>query len=113
MPSLQSLASRLQIIIEHPNQLGEDELLAIFSLINQVRDKLLQTIATVVDIRQNYRPFLLQSRVKVDHDHFHVMSRTDKDELYERSMKFETDLFTDLLPKEQQHMTDLFTSKMV
>lgn len=49
-----------------------------------------------VDIRQNYRPFLSEGDLKVDHIHFHLIPREFEDELYQRSTKFERDIFSDL-----------------
>ena len=97
--------------VEHPRDLTEAELLDIFQQINIVRDRMLETIATGVDIRQNFRPFLVQSRVKVDHVHFHVIPRTHEDDLYQKSMKFEHSIFDDLKEDERRQMFDLLTEK--
>jgi histidine triad (HIT) family protein len=48
------------------------------------------------DIRCNYRPFLSDSKYKVSHLHFHVIPRYFGDELYEKSMIYEKNAFTDL-----------------
>ena len=48
------------------------------------------------DLRQNYRPFLHPSRLKVNHLHFHVLPRWPEDNLYKKSMKYEKGIFTDL-----------------
>ncbi|MBD3252843.1 HIT domain-containing protein, partial [Candidatus Pacearchaeota archaeon] len=48
------------------------------------------------DIRQHYRPFQKQSNLKVNHLHFHVIPREFEDELYEKSMIFEKDVFKKL-----------------
>lgn len=48
------------------------------------------------DIRQNYRPFLKESKYKVNHLHFHVIPRSFEDELYKKSMIYEKDVFKDL-----------------
>ena len=95
--------------VEHPNDLTEVELLAIFKQINLVRARMLEAIATGVDIRQNYRPFIKQGRTKVDHVHFHVLPRTNKDELYQKSMRFEHEVFADLPESERKQMLDLLT----
>ncbi len=50
------------------------------------------------DIRQNYRPFMPEDRLKVSHLHFHVIPRYFGDELYEKSMIHEKKVFTDLTP---------------
>jgi diadenosine tetraphosphate (Ap4A) HIT family hydrolase len=48
------------------------------------------------DIKQNYRPFLQDSKYKVGHLHFHVIPRYFEDELYKKSMIYEKDVFKDM-----------------
>ena len=52
-----------------------------------------------VDLRQNYRPFLPNSKLKVSHLHFHLVPRWFEDELYEKSMIHEKEIFKDLTPE--------------
>lgn len=86
--------------VEQPWELTDIELKEIFSHIHDLQKKLSTTLGTGCDIRQNYRPFMKQGKLKVDHLHFHLLPRTFQDDLYERSMKFETDIFTDLIDDE-------------
>jgi diadenosine tetraphosphate (Ap4A) HIT family hydrolase len=51
------------------------------------------------DLRCNYRPFLPNSKLKVSHLHFHVIPRHSEDELYQKSMIYEKQIFTDLTPE--------------
>ena len=75
-----------------------DEIL--FELIKELKDveKLLIERLNVkgVDLRQNFRPFQKQSKLKVNHVHFHLIPREFEDELYKKSMIFEKDVFKDL-----------------
>lgn len=66
-------------------------------------------LATGCDVRQNYRPFLPQGRVKIDHLHFHVLPRTNEDELFTVSMRFERELFKALPSDERDHILSLLT----
>lgn len=86
--------------VEQPWELTDDELKEIFSHIHNLQQKISETLGTGCDIRQNYRPFMKQGKLKVDHLHFHLLPRTFQDELYERSMKYETDIFSDLPEQE-------------
>lgn len=96
--------------VEYPGDLTSEELLDIFHQIENMRRKLLDSkLASGVDIRQNYRPFLDQDRLKVDHLHFHVMPRHNEDELYEKSMKFEKKIFRDVDPEEEKEVVRLIT----
>jgi diadenosine tetraphosphate (Ap4A) HIT family hydrolase len=93
--------------IEEPWQLTADELTDVFKLIFFVEQRILGKLGTGVDIRQNYRPFLKQGRLKVDHVHFHVYPRSNEDYLYQVSEKFETDLFADLDDLERKEVEKL------
>lgn len=82
--------------VERPWELEAAELKEIFQHIHDLQKKLSETLGTGCDIRQNYRPFMKQGRLKVDHLHFHLLPRTFQDDLYERAMKYETDIFSEL-----------------
>ena len=82
--------------VEQPWDLTADELQEMFLHIHALQKKLSKTLGTGCDIRQNYRPFITQGRLKVDHLHVHLLPRSFEDELYKKSMKFETALFTDV-----------------
>jgi diadenosine tetraphosphate (Ap4A) HIT family hydrolase len=62
------------------------------------------------DVRQNYRPFIPQGRLKVDHLHFHLLPRwpREQDELYQRCMKYEADIFAPLTDEEREELTQLY-----
>lgn len=82
--------------VEQPWELTEAEVKDIFEHIHVLQKKLSETLGTGCDIRQNYRPFMKQGRLKVDHVHFHLLPRTFQDDLYEKSMRYETDMFNDI-----------------
>lgn len=93
--------------IEKPWELTGEELKDIFELIFFVEKKLIGKVGDGVDIRQNYRPFMQQGKIKVNHVHFHVYPRYLEDYLYKVSEQFETDLFTDLDEGEQADFAKL------
>jgi len=93
--------------IEAPWDLTKDELSDIFDLIFFIEKKLIGKLGDGMDIRQNYRPFLAQSNLKVDHVHFHVYPRYKDDYLHKVSGKFEDDLFTDLDQEELDEVAKL------
>ena len=82
--------------VEQPWELTEVELREILGHIHRLQKKISETLGTGCDVRQNYRPFIRQGRLKVDHVHFHLLPRTFQDELYECSMKYETEMFVEL-----------------
>lgn len=93
--------------VEKPWDLTNDELTGIFELIFFVEKKLIGTLGDGCDIKQNYRPFMPQSRLKKDHVHFHVYPRSLHDYLYKVSEVYETDLFADLDDAERDAVAKL------
>ncbi len=82
--------------VEKPWDLTDEELTSIFTLIFFIEKRLIGKLGDGCDIKQNYRPFLPQSRLKADHVVFHVYPRSLYDYLYKVAEVYETDLFADL-----------------
>ncbi len=82
--------------VEKPWELQSEEVAAIFELVFFIEQKIVGKLGEGVDIRQNYRPYLKQDELKVDHLVFHVIPRSPGDYLYAVSEKYEDDLFADL-----------------
>lgn len=73
----------------------------IFELLTEFFEKIITRLATGCDIRQNYRPFQpADNYYKVNHLHFHLQPRTDKDNLYLNCQTYEQKIFQDLTPEE-------------
>lgn len=83
----------------HENILEVSEIL-LFEMIKEVREverSLIEKLGVSgIDIRQNYRRFLKESKYKVNHLHFHIIPRELEDELYRKSMIYERDVFKEL-----------------
>jgi len=92
---------------DKPWELTSEELQSVFELIFFVEKRIVGKLGDGVDVRQSYRPFLPQSRLKVDHMLFHVIPRALDDYLYTVSEKFEADLFVDLDDLERQEVAKL------
>jgi histidine triad (HIT) family protein len=60
------------------------------------------------DIRQHYRPFQKEGRLKVNHVHFHIIPRSFEDELYKKSMVYEIEVFKELDEKMREEASELF-----
>lgn len=82
--------------IEKPWELKEPEITDIFKLIFFIEQKIIGKLGDGCDIRQNYRPFMKQDTLKVDHLHFHVIPRSLEDYIYQISEKYETQMFAKL-----------------
>lgn len=93
--------------IEQPWELSHEEINDVFELIKLVEQRIVGKLGDGCDIRQNYRPFVKQSRVKVDHVHFHVIPRSFEDYIYAVSEKFEDDLWAELDGVERKEVSKL------
>lgn len=93
--------------VEKPWELTKDELGDIFDLIFFIEQRIIGKLGDGCDIKQNYRPFMKQSELKVDHIHFHVYPRSMEDYLYKVSEQFETGLFAELDDAERKAVSDL------
>ncbi len=93
--------------VEKPWELSSEELQSIFELIYFIEQKTLGKLGDGFDIRQNYRPFIAQSGLKVDHIHFHVLPRSEGDFIYQVAERHETDLFADLDDMERDAVADM------
>ncbi|MCA9324498.1 HIT family protein [Candidatus Saccharibacteria bacterium] len=93
--------------ITKPWELKNEELIDIFELIFFIEKKIIGKLGDGVDVRQNYRPFMKQSRLKVDHVHFHAYPRSLEDYLYKVVEQYETQLFADLDDAEAKAVADL------
>lgn len=93
--------------IEEPWELTPQELADIFKLVFYVEQRLLGKLGEGVDIRQNYRPFKEQTKLKKNHVLFHVIPRSKDDYIYTASEQFERDLFADLDNLERKEVEKL------
>lgn len=93
--------------VEKPWELTKDELSDIFDLIFFIEQKIIGKLGEGCDVRQNYRPFLHQNELKVDHIHFHVIPRSLEDYIYQISEKYDSELFADLDAVEAREVAKL------
>jgi diadenosine tetraphosphate (Ap4A) HIT family hydrolase len=93
--------------VEQPWDLTSEELQDTFELIFFVEQKIIGKLGDGCDVRQNYRPFMKQNQLKVDHVHFHVIPRTLNDYIYSVSEKYESELFAELDDVERDEVSRL------
>lgn len=93
--------------VEKPWDLTVDEIQSVFVLIFDIEQKVIGKLGDGCDVRQNYRPFLQQSKLKVDHIHFHVIPRALNDYIYQISEKYDTELFAELDALEAKEVSKL------
>jgi histidine triad (HIT) family protein len=95
--------------VEKTSELNVEEQKELFETIIEFQEKILSKVSSGCDIRQNYRPFQKQGRLKVNHLHFHLHPRELFDELYEKCQVFEKDVFQNLSPEELDKMLEIFS----
>jgi diadenosine tetraphosphate (Ap4A) HIT family hydrolase len=93
--------------VEKPWDLTNEELVSIFEIIFFIEKRIIGKLGDGCDVKQNYRPFMPQSRLKADHIIFHVYPRSLQDYIYKVSEIYETDLFVDLDDVERNEVTKL------
>jgi len=93
--------------VEKISELSDEERSALLDLVIKFQELIIAKLAPGCDIRQNYRPFQKQGRIKVTHLHIHLLPRNLKDELYEGCQKYETEIFTVLSTKEESEIANL------
>jgi diadenosine tetraphosphate (Ap4A) HIT family hydrolase len=96
--------------IESPWNMTKEERAEIQECVLFYQERISKRLAPGCDVRQNYRPFIPEGRLKVNHVHFHLLPRwpAEQDELYQRSMKYEKDIFAPLSGEERDEFTDLY-----
>ena len=93
--------------IERISELNREEQNEIFDLLVKFQSKIISKLSTGCDIRQNFKPYVENSRTHVDHVHFHLLPRNNQDELYEIVDKNKSSLYKDLTDDEKNKITNL------
>lgn len=87
--------------VQKLSELDENERKELFDVVIKFQEKILKKFSKGCDVRQNYRPFQKQNKLKIDHLHVHLQPREFKDELYEKCQIFETSIFRELVKDEK------------
>jgi len=85
--------------VERISELEDSEILELFHVVNAYCDKILK-FAKGYMIKNNFMPFLEESRLKVNHLHVHILPRVFDDELYADALFEESTLYQDLTDEE-------------
>jgi ATP adenylyltransferase len=82
--------------VEKLIELSKEEQHTLWDTVVEYQERILSTLSTGCDVRQNYHPFQQQGRLKVDHLHIHLIPREYKDQIFHITQIYETQLFKDL-----------------
>ncbi len=78
--------------VERMSELSPEERSDLMQEVVRIEERLLREFPGA-DIVQNYRPFIPEGALKVNHLHVHIRPRSLNDELYEKSQKGEKEIF--------------------
>ena len=90
-------------------ELNEEEKKELLDLLIEFEEKILAKISSGCDIRQNYKPYVPNSRTSVKHFHFHIHPRNLNDELHQAVDPVQKPLYRVLPAEEKQKLSKLFT----
>ncbi len=90
-----------------PSEMDEETRKELLNTIIEYQEKITSQLSKGCDIRQNYRPFLKQDHIKVDHVHFHLLPREFEDELYQKTQISEREIFKGLNDEEKEKFSKL------
>ncbi len=82
--------------VEKFSELPEAERAELLDEVIRLEESILDKFASGCDISQHFRPFIQQSKLKVNHLHVHVRPREFEDELYKEVQGREKEVFKDL-----------------
>lgn len=75
--------------VEKLSQLADEERKELIDTVALLQERILARVSSGCDVTQHYRPFIRESRVKVNHLHIHLRPREFEDELYRTSQRLE------------------------
>jgi histidine triad (HIT) family protein len=93
--------------VEKISELEKKEREELFYFTIKFQEKILEKIAPGSDIRPHYRPFIVQTDLKIDHLHIHLQPRFLDDELYKKSQIYHRNIFKSLTEKEASEIIKL------
>jgi diadenosine tetraphosphate (Ap4A) HIT family hydrolase len=93
--------------VEKLEELKPEELIAIFELISFVGQRFIGNLGEGFDIRQSYRPYLKQDKLKLNHVTFHILPRSMDDYLHQVSGHYEDGLYAELDDTEREAVAKL------
>jgi ATP adenylyltransferase len=93
--------------VEKLSDLKSEELVAIFELISFIEQRFIGKLGEGFDVRQSYRPYLPQDKLKLNHLTFHILPRSMDDYLHQVSGHYEDGLYAELDDKEREAVAKL------
>jgi diadenosine tetraphosphate (Ap4A) HIT family hydrolase len=94
--------------IRKPSEMSAEERKNLFNATLKWQDKITSVLSTGCDVRQNYRPFIKENQLKIDHVHYHLIPREFEDKQYFDVDKNTPSFFEPLTDKERKEIENLY-----
>lgn len=91
------------------SELNEEERKELLDLIIEFEEKILEKLSAGCDIRQNFKPYVENSRTSVMHFHFHLQPRELDDAMHKVIDPPYKPLYQDLPDEEKDRLFKLFS----
>lgn len=94
--------------LQRLSELTKDEREELMDFVIEFEEKILEKLASGCDIRQNYKPYVKNSKTHVNHLHFHLNPRELNDELHDKADIYRKPLYKKLPNEEKEKLFKLF-----
>jgi diadenosine tetraphosphate (Ap4A) HIT family hydrolase len=91
-----------------PSEMTAEERINIFNAILKWQDIITGIFSTGCDVRQNYRPFIKENVLKIDHVHYHLIPREFEDKHFFIVDKNAQTLFEPLSEEERKKIEGVY-----
>lgn len=91
------------------SHLSKEESEEILNLLSEFQEKILKKLASGCDIRQNFKPYLENSKTHVNHMHFHLLLREVDDELQQKAEGRKDPIYQELTEEETKKVMNLLS----
>ena len=91
------------------SELTDEEKKELLDLLIEFEEKILAKLSLGCDIRQNYKPYVTNSKTSVKHFHFHLYPRNLNDEMHQTIDPHQKPLYRDLLPEGKERLFKLLS----
>ena len=97
--------------VQRLSELSDEEKKELLDLIIEFEEKILEKLSVGCDIRQNYKPYVLNNRTSVKHFHFHLYPRDENDEFHKVIDPHHKTLYRDLPDEEKERLFKLLADE--
>ncbi|MEX0616249.1 MAG: HIT domain-containing protein [Candidatus Woykebacteria bacterium] len=93
--------------IQRLSQMNNEERDEVLNFVTEFEERILEKLSKGCDIRQNFKPYVENSKTHIKHFHFHLNPRVFEDELYEKADVYRKPLYKELTGEERDKIAKL------